>query len=1219
MPATEETYRSQPNLHLVFAISSVAMALSIIWMVMADHLRPWKEVQREFHRVEDAKLKVTEKQKLEEQKSKYQAQLDEIASKINAAKDQAHVNAPEIAKIDAKLRSVGGKFEGIDTRKRFQKAELDSQRSLYDGMIDRGETREARIYAGSIIVESERKLQTLSEEYEAVEKELNGLKAEKETLLGNITELEKEQSRLTREADRVQRVIEQKSKQHFGFAAFLRDLPGIDLMPPTKIQQISLPELTINYNFKDVPRYDRCTTCHQGIDRLGYETDADGKPMRPVFAAHPHLTDGATTVDPRGNVVKAGLYLDSNGPHPVNSFGCTICHGGQGSGTDFTYASHEPNDLEEKETWEKKYHWQEIHHWDEPMLPQRFLESSCLKCHHQVTDVPQAAKLQAGYERIVKYGCTGCHTIGGEGSFGPDLTDERQVGPNLAHIGSKASREWTLKWIKNPHAFRPDSRMPRFYGISNNNSSGDWPKNHAEIHAITHYLYAKSTPAKEFTKVPEKKDPAHGKELFLQKGCLACHSHKPYDKASVSLADRRDINPQYKPDPALTFDPTIFPPTVREYAEANFGPNLGNLAAKFKSQAEGYQWLANWIKNPEAYHPKSLMPNLQISEQDAADIAAWLVTVPGEWPVTVSVPDVNSREVKQGIDELVRLYVAKGGYTREGKHETVPLSEVDSFVATKMSADEKLMFLGEKTISRMGCFGCHNIPGFETAKPIGTPLNGWGSKSPTKLDYGHIAEYLGDQAMDDKGGRDGTDLYYQEKLEEHTRSGFLYQKLHRPRSYDYRKTNEDIKAWDDRLRMPQFAWANDPKAVEEVMTFVLGLTGEKIGSKYLPKSHYSASQTAVAQGTKLLNRYNCAGCHVIQMPTYAIAPGTKLEEALTDLATNVRVAYNGRANDYLPELYPGLTYDPKKLPELKPDDGKGVVLEGMPVGTFEDEVTLQLWRPVTIRGYTFQVGDNITINQKASNLRKTPADGGNFAWLYATYQAEKTGSDFGSFWNRLPPPLLREGKKVQTPWLTAFLHDPYSIRPAVNLRMPRFHFGKVNTMAALETSGLANYFAARDGADFPYQAFPEREQSYLASLESKHPDYLAAGWQLITKGACIQCHTIGQFKASGGAQVVNGPDLRQVATRFRPAFLGEWLSNPKRLVPYSAMPQNVPPHGPPPPFVPKSFENQPWGMVNAMRDTLLNYVNAVEHQLATGAKPEPTKTAETPKSGGGSD
>ena len=60
MPASEEPYRRQPTLHLVFAISSVAMLLSTVWMVMADHLRPWKEVQRQFHEVERDKLEAAE-------------------------------------------------------------------------------------------------------------------------------------------------------------------------------------------------------------------------------------------------------------------------------------------------------------------------------------------------------------------------------------------------------------------------------------------------------------------------------------------------------------------------------------------------------------------------------------------------------------------------------------------------------------------------------------------------------------------------------------------------------------------------------------------------------------------------------------------------------------------------------------------------------------------------------------------------------------------------------------------------------------------------------------------------------------------------------------------------------------------------------------------------------------------------------------------------------
>ena len=587
-------------------------------------------------------------------------------------------------------------------------------------------------------------------------------------------------------------------------------------------------------------------------------------------------------------------------------------------------------------------------------------------------------------------------------------------------------------------------------------------------------------------------------------------------------------------------------------------------------------------------------------------------------------PAVDSKEVKAGLDDLVKLFISKGSITVQGKPTVVPLSEIDEFVEKKLSRDEKLMYLGEKTIGRMGCFGCHVIPGFESAKPIGTALNGWGIKSPSKLDYGHVAEYLDDQPMADSHERDGTDLYYQEKLAEHTRSGFLYQKLHRPRSYDYQKTNEDIKAWDDRLRMPQFAFANDPKAVEEVMTFVLGLTGEKIAARYLPKTHYSPSQFAVAKGSKLLNRYNCTGCHVLEMPKYTVEAGTPLSEAFLGLNTSIRSSYKSRGTDYLKEFYPDLKYDPK-LPlapdkieaslGVQADDLQGVTVEGMPVGQFENELTVQLWRPVTIRGYTFNVGDNVALDQ--TKVRTTPAVGGNFAWLYATTEAERTGGNFRDYWNRLPPPLIREGKKVQTPWLTAFLKDPYPIRPAANLRMPRFHFKTADGSPSDETAGLANYFAAHDGAEFPYQAIPERTQGYLADRKSAHPDYFGSGWTMLTAKAspCISCHAVGPYKPTGGAAVVNGPDLRQVAPRFRPGYLEEWLAKPTRLVPYTAMPQNVDPHAPPQIPVPKTFEGKPLDMVKAIRDTLLNYVDAVEQQLA-GAKSAGEPGASAPKAGG---
>jgi cbb3-type cytochrome oxidase cytochrome c subunit len=1235
MPATEETYRRQPNLHIIFAISSIAMLLSIVWMIMADHLRPWKQVQREFQQVEREKLKAAEKEALKKQQSEAQAKIDQIDNEIKQAEQGATTRYAEISRLDKDVNSASARTEKLDTQRRFKKAELDSLRSLYDGMIERGEEIPARQYLNTTVAAADRELTELSRRLEAAQNELKQKQAAREKLLGYVDKLVKDKEQLTRDVDRAQRLIEQKEAQYFGFRAWLRSLPGIDMAaPPTKIQQISLPDLTINYNFKDVPRYDRCTTCHQGIDRAGYEKDASGNEMPKVFAAHPQVSSGATTIDPKGKVVPAGLYLDPNGPHPINSFGCTICHGGQGSGTDFTFASHTPSDLKDAERlkkaerWKHEYGWQSIHFWDYPMLPKQFIESSCVKCHHQITDIPQAKQLQAGYQRIVQYGCTGCHTIGGEGSFGPDLTDERTVGPNLSHIASKVSKDWVLKWIKNPHAFRPDTRMPRFYGLTNNDGKDDIPKVDAEVQAIAYYLFTRSTPPEGFVDAPAKTDPAHGKDLFLQKGCLACHSHRPYSKDSVQAADREHWNTAYVVDPKATYDPSNFPESARTYAQADYGPNLGNIAAKFRGEPDkGLRWLSNWIQNPEKYHPKSLMPYLQLSFQDAADIASWLISVPGDWPVQVSVPAVADQTVASGLTDLVKLYVGKTGYkNKDGKMQAVGLSEVDGFVG-KLSTGEKLFFLGEKTIARLGCFGCHVIPGFESAKPIGTPLNDWGIKSPARLDFSHIREYIEDQKQDADGSRDGTSEYYQEQVEHESRIGFLFQKLHRPRSYDFLKDKEKYKTWDDRLRMPQFSWANDPKAVEEVMTFVLGLTNEKVGAKYLAKNRYNDVQTALAKGGKVLNRYNCTGCHVLEMPKFSIPQGTNVAEAFSDFKGNVRSSYAQRATDYLAELYPPLTYDPKKKLDadnieselgLLADDGAPVTIEGMPTQLFENDLAVQLWKPVTIRGYTFNIGDNVTLNQ--TKVEKIPAVGGDFPWLYATYAQERRGEAFEGFWNRLPPPLVREGSKVQTPWFALFLRDPYMIRPAAQLRMPRFHYGKVVGVPSRETEDLADYFAARDGAEFPYQTIPQQQVGYIADLDKVHPDYLGAGWSMMAnKGSpCIQCHAIGQFKPTGGDQVVNGPDLKQVAMRFRPEFLEKWIANPKRLVPYTAMPQNVAPHGPLQIPVPKTFEDRPIDMVRAIRDTLLNYVNVVEQQLA-GAKPAapPAAAATAPKPTGG--
>jgi biopolymer transport protein ExbB/TolQ len=149
MPATEETFRRQPTLHLVFAISSIAMLLATVWMVMADHLRPWKQVQREFQLIERDKLNASEKEKQAELDTKYKSQLDQIAAKIEAANKSADERYSQIRALDTQISKLDATAEGLDMERRFKKTELDSKRSLYDGMIDRAEEQRARTYLSS--------------------------------------------------------------------------------------------------------------------------------------------------------------------------------------------------------------------------------------------------------------------------------------------------------------------------------------------------------------------------------------------------------------------------------------------------------------------------------------------------------------------------------------------------------------------------------------------------------------------------------------------------------------------------------------------------------------------------------------------------------------------------------------------------------------------------------------------------------------------------------------------------------------------------------------------------------------------------------------------------------------------------------------------------------------------------------------------------------------
>ena len=62
MAATDQTYRNQKTLDIVFAVSCVLMLVSVVWMFAQDYNREFKKVQRKFRDVDEA---LTERQLVE--------------------------------------------------------------------------------------------------------------------------------------------------------------------------------------------------------------------------------------------------------------------------------------------------------------------------------------------------------------------------------------------------------------------------------------------------------------------------------------------------------------------------------------------------------------------------------------------------------------------------------------------------------------------------------------------------------------------------------------------------------------------------------------------------------------------------------------------------------------------------------------------------------------------------------------------------------------------------------------------------------------------------------------------------------------------------------------------------------------------------------------------------------------------------------------------------
>lgn len=599
----------------------------------------------------------------------------------------------------------------------------------------------------------------------------------------------------------------------------------------------------VQINVADANIVDRCESCHMGIHEPLKLTTAS---MTPKGAKRPDEYARAFTSHPEPELLKT---------HDPDKFGCSPCHQGNGRATTSVEKAHG-----------------NYEHWLWPLFPKQNAEAGCQTCH--AADMVLVSgdvgwTISEGKDLFRQRGCNGCHRYEGYDKEPEDLQavnqqvkqletqkkdnlkqaaefisesnaassneeanrltdksvalkvanskidgrlqqldfqshnlmqDMKKIGPNLKDARLKLNRNWIPVWLKKPTDFRPTTKMPNFR------------LNEDQIKAISAYIW--QTGLTDPLQKQNGGNANHGKELFETRGCLACHSIGEGDqmqggtfaanltrvgeKANYDYLVRWIHNARQRTRPYCPYEKKDIGP--EDYAKKGL-PYVFDLGHS-RCPNDGHELQ---VQN------MTVMPSLRLSEQDAQDIASYLIT-----------------QKKQ---------------------------EPSAYADASFMEDPKLKDEGKKWIRHFGCAGCHEISGFEDEGRIGTELTAEGSKPIERLDFAlftDVAQRGGKEPIQDPDDRQrlpngpAKDPWYNHK-------GFFEHKLAEPNVYDQGK----IKSETEKLRMPNVHLAKEQIAA--LTTFLLGSQESGLPASYQYKPE--DSRRDIQEGWWVVKKYNCMGCH----------------------------------------------------------------------------------------------------------------------------------------------------------------------------------------------------------------------------------------------------------------------------------------------------------------------------------------------------------------------
>ncbi len=602
----------------------------------------------------------------------------------------------------------------------------------------------------------------------------------------------------------------------------------------------------VQINVAEANIVDRCESCHMNTR----------EPLKVTPASM--IAKGEKQPDEYAKAFASHSEPELLQIHDPETFGCSPCHQGNGRATTSIEKAHG-----------------NYEHWLWPLYPLENSQAGCQSCHSAdmvlVSGDLQWQTINNGKDLFRQRGCMGCHRYEGYDKEPEDLNsigqqikqietqkkenvkdtadlmkqadaaasneeanalngkavdlrvanskldarlqqldfqshslmqDQKKVGPNLKDARLKLNKNWIPVWLKRPTDFRPTTKMPNFRLTDH------------QIQAISAYIWQSALT----DELPKHKpgNAAHGKELFEERGCLACHSigegdqmqggtfaanlSRVGEKANYDYLVRWIHNARQRTRPYCPYEKKDIGP--EDYAKKGL-PYLFDLDHS-KCPNDGHELQ---VQN------MTVMPSLRLSPEDAEDIATYLMT-----------------QKKQ---------------------------EPSSYPDAAFMDDPNLKEEGKKWVRFYGCGGCHEISGMEDEGRIGTELTFEGSKPIERLDFALFTEVA------QRGGKDAEPIKNQEDLARlpdgpakepwYDHKGFFQHKLAEPNVYDQGKVKTETEA----LRMPNAHLTKEQ--VLDLTTFLLGSEETSLPQSYQYKP--GDARHDIQEGWWVIKKYNCMGCH----------------------------------------------------------------------------------------------------------------------------------------------------------------------------------------------------------------------------------------------------------------------------------------------------------------------------------------------------------------------